>query len=47
MEKKTWMFHGDAFDVVMQHSKWLAKLGAVGYDTLILINRLINFFSEN
>jgi len=30
----------------MQHSKWLAKLGAVGYDTLILINRCCNFFSE-
>ncbi len=43
---RTWMFHGDVFDVVMQHSKWLAKLGAVGYDTLILINRLINFLSE-
>jgi UDP-2,3-diacylglucosamine pyrophosphatase LpxH len=30
----------------MQHSKWLAKLGAVGYDTLILINRFFNFISE-
>ena len=40
-----WIFHGDVFDVVMQHSKWLAKLGAIGYDTLILINRLVNFIS--
>lgn len=30
----------------MQHSKWLAKLGAVGYDLLILINRIANFISE-
>jgi UDP-2,3-diacylglucosamine pyrophosphatase LpxH len=44
---KAWFFHGDVFDVTMQHSKWLAKLGAVGYDTLILINRLVNFISEN
>ena len=44
--KKAWVFHGDVFDITMQHSKWLAKLGAVGYDTLILINRLFNFFSE-
>ena len=44
--KKAWMFHGDVFDVTMQHSKWLAKLGAVGYDTLILINRFVNFISE-
>ncbi|HXS36342.1 MAG TPA: UDP-2,3-diacylglucosamine diphosphatase, partial [Flavipsychrobacter sp.] len=41
-----WIFHGDVFDVVMQHSKWLAKLGAMGYDTLILINRFVNFLSE-
>ncbi len=44
--KKAWMFHGDVFDVTMQHSKWLAKLGATGYDILILINRFVNFLSE-
>ena len=42
--KKAWMFHGDVFDVTMQHSKWLAKLGAHGYDLLILLNRMVNFF---
>ena len=41
--KRAWIFHGDVFDVTMQYSKWLAKLGAVGYDTLILINTLVNF----
>ncbi|MES2630235.1 MAG: UDP-2,3-diacylglucosamine diphosphatase [Bacteroidota bacterium] len=41
-----WFFHGDVFDVTMQHSKWLAKLGAIGYDTLIVVNRLVNFISE-
>ncbi|SDX67527.1 UDP-2,3-diacylglucosamine pyrophosphatase LpxH [Lutibacter oricola] len=45
-EKKAWFFHGDVFDVTMQHSKWLAKLGAVGYDTLILINKAVNYFSS-
>jgi UDP-2,3-diacylglucosamine pyrophosphatase LpxH len=44
--KKAWFFHGDVFDVIMQNSKWLAKLGAKGYDTLILINRLFNHISE-
>ena len=44
--KKAWFFHGDVFDITMQHSKWLAKLGAVGYDSLILINRIANFVSE-
>ena len=43
--KKAWVFHGDVFDVTMQHSKWLARLGAVGYDTLILLNRGVNFVS--
>jgi UDP-2,3-diacylglucosamine pyrophosphatase LpxH len=44
--KKAWIFHGDVFDVTMKHAKWLAKLGAVGYDTLILINRAVNFISK-
>ncbi|PIB28873.1 UDP-2,3-diacylglucosamine diphosphatase [Maribacter sp. 4G9] len=44
--RKAWFFHGDVFDVTMQHSKWVAKLGAKGYDFLILLNRAINFFSK-
>ncbi|ELR71482.1 Ser/Thr protein phosphatase family protein [Fulvivirga imtechensis AK7] len=41
--KKAWIFHGDVFDVTMQYSKWLARLGAIGYDTLILVNTFANF----
>ncbi|WP_129715321.1 UDP-2,3-diacylglucosamine diphosphatase [Pedobacter sp. SYP-B3415] len=41
--RNAWFFHGDIFDVTMQHSKWLAKLGAVGYDSLILINSFVNW----
>jgi UDP-2,3-diacylglucosamine pyrophosphatase LpxH len=41
--EKAWFFHGDVFDVTMQHSKWLARMGAKGYDLLILLNRLVNF----
>jgi UDP-2,3-diacylglucosamine pyrophosphatase LpxH len=44
--KRAWIFHGDVFDVTMQYSKWLAKLGAAGYDTLILINASVNWFLE-
>lgn len=44
--KKAWIFHGDVFDVTMQNSRWLAKLGAKGYDALILINRVFNHISE-
>jgi len=41
--KKTWIFHGDVFDISIQNAKWLAKLGGWGYDILILLNRLINW----
>jgi UDP-2,3-diacylglucosamine pyrophosphatase LpxH len=44
--EQAWIFHGDVFDVVMKHSKWLARLGAAGYDTLILLNRGVNFLCE-
>lgn len=44
--KKAWIFHGDVFDITMQHSKWLAKLGGIGYDTLIVINTFINWVSN-
>ncbi|MGB1943802.1 MAG: UDP-2,3-diacylglucosamine diphosphatase, partial [Flavobacteriales bacterium] len=40
--KKTWIFHGDVFDVTMQHSKWLAMLGGKGYDALIWLNHHLN-----
>ena len=42
--KKTWFFHGDVFDVTMQHSRWLTRLGGFGYDLLILINATVNKF---
>lgn len=41
--KRVWIFHGDVFDVTMRYSKWLARLGAVGYDTLILLNACVNW----
>jgi len=41
--KTAWVFHGDVFDVTMKYSKWLAKLGAIGYDMLILINSAVNW----
>lgn len=40
-----WFFHGDVFDVTMRYSKTIAKLGGIGYDLLILLNRMVNFVS--
>ena len=41
--KKTWIFHGDVFDISIQNAKWIAKLGGYGYELLILLNRLLNW----
>jgi UDP-2,3-diacylglucosamine pyrophosphatase LpxH len=41
--QSAWIFNGDVFDVTMQYSKWLAKLGAIGYDSLIILNTLVNW----
>lgn len=43
---QAWFFHGDVFDASITHAKWLAKLGGWGYDLLIAINSLSNYFLE-
>lgn len=43
--KKTWLFHGDIFDISIQKAKWLAKLGGYGYNLLILLNSMINWIN--
>jgi len=42
--KRIWIFHGDVFDVAMEHSRWVVWLGSAGYAILIILNRLVNFF---
>lgn len=34
--------HGDEYDLVVQHSRFLAVLGTWGYDRLVTLNRAIN-----
>lgn len=42
--KKHWIFHGDIFDHTTKGSaKIIAKIGGLGYDWLILLNRAINW----
>jgi len=41
---KAWFFHGDVFDNSIRYSKWVAKLGGKGYDFLILLNTMVNWF---
>ena len=40
--KSYWIFHGDIFDAFIQYSPFIAKLGGISYDYLILLNRWIN-----
>lgn len=40
--KRHFFFHGDAFDFSVQFSPILAKIGGIGYDTLIRMNSIIN-----
>lgn len=43
--KKNWVFHGDIFDHTTRGgARILAKIGGIGYDWLILLNRGINWF---
>ena len=36
------VIHGDLFDVVIRHARWLAHLGDKAYDAAILLNTLFN-----
>jgi len=36
--------HGDGFDSVSTNHKWLAALGAIGYDSLLKVNRYYNYW---
>lgn len=36
--------HGDGFDSISTNHRWLASLGAIGYNSLLRVNRLYNLF---
>ena len=40
--KRLWIIHGDLFDSVMQHARWLAHLGSWIYEWLLKTNRWLN-----
>ncbi len=46
--KKAWIFHGDVFDLSLQNTKWIARLGNRGYSILLKLNRVVNrWISKN
>jgi UDP-2,3-diacylglucosamine pyrophosphatase LpxH len=40
--RRLWITHGDLFDGVMQHARWLARVGSWIYDWLLKLNRWLN-----
>jgi UDP-2,3-diacylglucosamine pyrophosphatase LpxH len=42
--KRYLVIHGDGFDSVSTNHKWIASLGAVGYDFLLKVNRFYNLY---
>nr|WP_157523231.1 UDP-2,3-diacylglucosamine diphosphatase [Mitsuaria sp. 7] len=40
--RKFWVTHGDLFDGVIQHAKWLAHLGDTLYEFTLKLNRHLN-----
>ncbi|MEJ0003419.1 MAG: UDP-2,3-diacylglucosamine diphosphatase [Pararobbsia sp.] len=40
--KRLWVVHGDLFDGVIQHAKWLAYVGDTLYTLILLLNRWFN-----
>ncbi|MGV0998412.1 MAG: UDP-2,3-diacylglucosamine diphosphatase [Fluviibacter sp.] len=40
--KRLWVTHGDLFDGVMQHARWLAYVGDNAYSLILKLNRWFN-----
>ena len=43
-QKKYYCFHGDVIDVFITKYKWLSKIGAIGYDFALWLNRVYNTY---
>jgi UDP-2,3-diacylglucosamine pyrophosphatase LpxH len=42
--KKYFITHGDIFDSVTTHLRWIAYLGDLGYTFLLWLNRIVNYY---
>ncbi|MCL2714209.1 MAG: UDP-2,3-diacylglucosamine diphosphatase [Alphaproteobacteria bacterium] len=40
--KRFLVLHGDQFDMVVRHAVWLASVGSVLYDVMLVLNRHVN-----
>jgi len=44
--KRYLVIHGDIFDVFINDMKWLAKIGSIGYDLCLWLNKWYNKYRE-
>lgn len=44
--KRFLVVHGDEYDSIAKYHKWVAKLGSVGYDFLIELNRILRMVRQ-
>ncbi len=44
--KRYYVTHGDIFDSITMTKKWLAVIGDYGYDVLLYLNHVLNFFRK-
>lgn len=44
--KKYYIFHGDVIDVFITKYKWLSKIGSIGYDFALWLNRVYNTYRK-
>lgn len=40
--KRLWLTHGDYFDGVIQHSRWITHIGDVAYESVLVVNSHLN-----
>ena len=45
-DKRFYVIHGDIFDSITTHVKWLAHLGDMGYTFLLWVNKLYNQYRD-
>ena len=44
--QKYYIFHGDVIDVFITKYKWLSKIGSIGYDFALWLNRVYNTYRK-
>lgn len=44
--RKCFVFHGDILDFFITKAKWISVIGSIGYDIILWINKIYNFYRK-